>query len=209
MPAELRALVLLLCLATGITACATPSPPTNPNDLCAIFTEKRHWYKVAKRSARRWGIPVEVLMATMYQESAFKARARPPRGKRILWIFPGRRLSDSLGYSQALSGTWQMYRDSGNARLLNSRSSFVDSVDFIGWYHNQSVRRLKLQPNDATRLYLAYHEGWGGYERGHWKSKVKRWLRLTSTKLQQRADRYQQQLQGCRTLRRRWFFGLF
>ena len=198
----------LLLWLSSLVGCATV-PPSNTDDLCAIFVEKRSWYVAAKRSARRWRVPAEVLMATMHQESRFEAQARPPRGRRILGIFPGRRISNAVGYSQALRATWRMYRDSGHARLLNSRSCFTDSVDFIGWYHAQSVRRLGLSPRDAEQLYLAYHEGWGGYERGTWKHRDKRWLHEVAAKVQTRADSYRSQVQRCGKLRRRWFFGLF
>ncbi len=197
--------VVLSCCLLG---CAT-APLSDTEDVCAIFIEQRTWYPAAKRSAKRWRIPVEVLMATMHQESRFEARARPPRGRRILGIFPGRRSSDAVGYAQALRSTWRMYRDSGKASWLSSRSCFNDAVDFVGWYHARSADRLKLSPRNAEHLYLAYHEGWGGYGRGSWKRSDKRWLRDVATKVQGRAEIYRSQLQGCDTLRRRWFFGLF
>jgi len=48
-------------------------------------------------------------MAIIRQESSFQADAQPPRS-RILWIIPGPRPSSAYGYSQALDGTWDWYR---------------------------------------------------------------------------------------------------
>ena len=47
---------------------------------------------------------------------------------------------------------------------LASRTSFKDSVDFIGWYTNKTESILKISKKDAFRQYLAYHEGWGAYK---------------------------------------------
>ena len=70
---------------------------------------KRNWYSSAQAAEKRWGIPIAVNMAVIYQESSFKARARPNRSK-ILWVLPGRRPSSAYGYAQALDSTWNDYK---------------------------------------------------------------------------------------------------
>ncbi len=90
-----------LGLALGV-GCST-SPPRNPDDICDILSEKRSWYRSARRSFERWGMLESVQLAVIHQESRFEAGARPARRK-ILWIFPGPRLSSANGYGQVGPG---------------------------------------------------------------------------------------------------------
>ena len=71
---------LFLIAIIFIQSCAT-RPPENPDNICLIFKEKKNWYKAAIRSEKRWKIPPYVLMSFVYQESSFKADARPEREK--------------------------------------------------------------------------------------------------------------------------------
>ena len=84
---------LLLCGLLTLGACTT-SPPKNTDDICAIFFEKDDWYDDAEDASEEWGTPIPVMMAIMYQESRFKAKARPPR-KKILGFIPGPRPSSA------------------------------------------------------------------------------------------------------------------
>ena len=71
-------------------------------------------------------------MSFVYQESSFKANAKPEREK-VLGFIPWLRPSSASGYSQALTKTWEDYKDeTGNTRA--NRKNFNDSADFIGWY---------------------------------------------------------------------------
>ncbi len=169
-------------------------PPGDPQDICAIFAEKRGWYASARASAARWGVPEAVLLAVIFQESSFRARARPPRRK-FLWIFPGRRPSSAYGYAQALDGTWEQFvRDTD--RPDAARYRFDDVAHFVGWYGTEIQRLTGIAKNDAYRLYLAYHEGPGGYLRG--SHQEKRWLLATAKKVESRARTYQRQYDGCK-----------
>lgn len=195
-------LLTALVLAT-LAGCAT-SPPSNLEDVCDIFEEKKGWYDDARDAEKTWGSPVPVLMAIVHQESKFVARAKPPR-KKILWIIPGPRPSDSYGYSQALGSTWDSYKRSAG-RYGADRDDFGDAIDFVGWYNHQSWRRNGIRRDDAYRLYLAYHEGHGGYERQTWRNKA--WLQGVARKVSDRSARYAQQLRGCEQelqRRRGWF----
>lgn len=195
---------MLLLLVLSIAGCTT-SPPSNVDNLCAIFEEKRGWYGDAEDARKAWGSPIPVMMAIMHQESRYLAKARPPR-KKILGFIPGPRPSDAYGYSQAKKSTWKEYkRSAGNYGA--DRDDFGDAVDFIGWYNHQSNRRSGIAKSDTYRLYLAYHEGHGGYNRGTYKSK--QWLTDVARKVERRANRYQQQLNGCEDNLERggWFFG--
>lgn len=183
-------------------------PPSRPNDICAIFSEKQDWYDSARRVAKEWQVPEPILMALIHRESSFRARARPPR-RRILWILPGPRPSTAMGFSQALDSTWQEYQ-LRNQRPKARRDEFAHAADFIGWYANEIQRVAGVSPNDPRQLYLAYHEGPTGYRRGSYLAKP--WLIEVARKVEARAKMYQSQLDTCRErldrrLPWRWIFG--
>jgi hypothetical protein len=196
------ACLLAVCLLAG---CAT-SAPRNVNDICDIFRDKSGWYDDASDSRDEWGTPIPVMMAMMHQESRFEAKAKPPR-KKILGFIPGPRPSSAYGYSQAKKSTWKEYKSSaGNYGA--DRDDFGDAIDFIGWYNYKSHKRSGISRNDAYRLYLAYHEGHGGYNRGTYRSKP--WLKDVARKVERKANTYQRQLSGCEDdLDDGWFFGWF
>ncbi len=198
-------LMAILLAVTSIVGCTT-APPKNLDNVCEIFEEKRGWYKDARKSSRRWGTSIPVMMSFIYQESAFKARARPPRTK-ILWVLPGPRPASAFGYAQATNETWSGYKKSTGSWGAD-RSDFDDAIDFIGWYNDQSHRRNKISKNDAYHLYLAYHEGQGGFAKKTFAKK--KWLKDVARKLSDRADSYTQQLNGCeKKLGRGWLLRIF
>jgi hypothetical protein len=188
-------LIALLSLVwlLGLAGCAT-QPPRQLDDLCKIFEEKSGWYKDARRAEKRWDSPIPVMMAIVYQESRFVAKAKPPRTK-FLWIFPGPRPSSAYGYSQAKDETWENYRRA-SGRGGADRNDFDDAIDFVGWYNAQSRKRNGIANTDAHNLYLAYHEGHGGFERRTYRDKV--WLKDVAREVSARATRYHQQLTRCR-----------
>jgi len=191
-PGGRRQLLPTLLVAALLTGC-TASQPRNTGNICAIFTEKDDWYADAVQARDNWNSPIPVMMAIMHQESRFKADAQPPRQK-LLGIIPWTRPSNSYGYSQALESTWEAY-EHGAGRWGADRDDFADAIDFIGWYNDQSHRLNGIARQDTYRLYLAYHEGHGGYRRGSYRSKP--WLLEVASKVQRRADSYRAQLQGC------------
>lgn len=193
--------LLLLAGAVLLSGCAS-SPPSSADNVCEIFDEQRGWYRAAKRAEDRWDISIPVLMAFSFQESSYQSRARPAR-TRLLGFIPWRRPSTAYGYAQALDSTWQEYqRETGRSRAR--RTNFADGMDFIGWYNRRAANQLGLPGDDAYSLYLAYHEGTGGYRRGTYRNKT--WLQNAARRVQQRASNYQRQLDGCeRRLRRPWW----
>jgi hypothetical protein len=186
-----RLLFLGLCCLL-LSSCVT-SPPKRTDDLCAIFKEKRSWYKQAQKAAKRWDSNIPTIMAIIHQESGFVGNARPPRRK-ILWVIPGPRLSDAYGYPQAKDATWEWYQRS-TGRWGADRRDFGDAADFVGWYNSQSRKRNGIAAHDVYSLYLAYHEGHGGFVRHSYEKKP--WLKNVARKVQQRSARYQQQLLSC------------
>ncbi|WP_226642096.1 hypothetical protein [Microbulbifer variabilis] len=201
-----KLLAALLGAITLIAGCTT-SPPSNPDNICSIFREKKSWYREAKAAEEKWGSPVAVMMAILHQESRYVHDARPPRTK-ILGFIPGPRPSDAYGYAQALGNTWRVYQRS-SFNYGADRDDFRDAIDFVGWYNNTSARRCQIHANDAYHLYLAYHEGHGGFNRRSFKNKA--WLKGVSHKVSAKAQRYQQQLNRCEQSlpKRRKFLGLF
>lgn len=199
-------ILLLLCCVFALFGCTT-SPPKNTNDICAIFFEKDGWYDDAEDASDEWGTPIPVMMAIMYQESRFKAKARPPR-KKILGFIPGPRPSSAYGYSQAKKSTWKDYKRSAG-RYGSDRDDFGDAIDFVGWYNYQSYKRSGISRKDTYSLYLAYHEGHGGFNRGTYRKK--KWLMGVARKVASKANTYQKQLVGCEEKLKSggWFFGLF
>ena len=174
-----------------LQSCAT-KPPENPDNICLIFQEKRSWYKAAIRSEKRWKIPPYVLISFVHQESSFKYNARPEREK-ILGVIPWFRPSTAVGYSQALTQTWDDYKDeTGNTRA--NRKNFSDSADFIGWYASKGYYQ-GFEKTDARSLYLAYHEGYGGFEKKSYRKK--QWLIKVADRVQARSTKYQKQYWGC------------
>ena len=171
--------------------CAS-SPPKNPDNICKIFQEKRSWYKAAIRTEKRWKLPPYVLMSFVFQESSFQANAKPER-EQLLGFIPWFRPSSAKGYSQALTKTWDDYKDeTGNGRA--DRNNFSDSADFIGWYASKGFYQ-GFERTDARSLYLAYHEGWGNYKNYKAKPNVVSYAREVSVQ----ARKYKKQLKKCRS----------
>lgn len=179
---------ILLLLAGCVT-----SPPKHVDNICHIFDEKDDWYEDAKDAQQKWGSSIAVMMAIMHQESRFRPKAKTPR-TRILWVIPGPRKSTAYGFSQAKDDTWDWYKDkTGNWGA--DRDEFDDAIDFIGWYNSVSEKRSGIKRNDAYHLYLAYHEGHGGFNRRTFKSKA--WLKQVARKVSGKSAVYQRQLNGC------------
>ena len=172
-----------------ISACS--SVPKNTSNSCSIFSERYLWYKHTKKVEEKWGTPIYVQLAIIKMESDFDWLAKPARQK-IFKIIPFKRPSSSFGYSQAVKGTWEQYKDETGNKLA-ARTSFKDSVDFIGWYTNKTESVLKISKKDAFRQYLAYHEGWGGYKNYKNNQKV---IGLAK-KVEKQSKKYKSQLQKC------------
>jgi len=186
----MKPLVVFLALFL-LGGCAT-LPPSNPNNLCSIFSEKEDWFDAASQAARRWGAPLPILMAIIHQESRFVEDAQPSR-VRFLGI-PLWRPSSAYGYGQAKDETWDWYQTrTGNSGA--DRDEFGDAVDFVAWYMHQSFLKLKIPKTDAYNHYLAYHEGQAGYARGAWRNKP--WLRGVARKVAAQSERYAEQMRTC------------
>ncbi|NIZ10565.1 transglycosylase SLT domain-containing protein [Pseudooceanicola sp. HF7] len=188
-----KILAILFVLLTASCGGRDTTAPRNMNDACSILDQRPHYARAFKRTERRWGVPVHVQMAVMYQESKFIGNAKTPQ-RFALGIIPLGRVSSAYGYSQALDGTWDDYKKSTGKRRAK-RNDIDDAADFVGWYMSGSSRSLGLPMNDAKSHYLAYHEGRGGYARGSYRQKS--WLMDVSNSVARRANLYQSQLAYC------------
>jgi hypothetical protein len=190
---RIRTLLAVVVLAV-LAGCATA--PKQTRNICAVFDQRdgmfTSWQRSAEKAEKKYGVPVPILMATMYTESGFQPNARPPRTK-LFGFIPWKRQSTAYGYSQALNGTWDHYQ-SATGNWSARRTNFSDAIDFIGWYHWQNSQTTGIQLNDAYSLYLAYYSGPKGYMRGDWHSNAQ--LQKTAQRFAGMAATYQQQLQG-------------
>jgi hypothetical protein len=193
----------LLCAvgaALVTTGCAT-RPPDQVYDACLILEDNRAWWRDLRRTESRYGVSPGVQLAILKRESSFEHNARPAR-RRLLGVVPWSRPSSAYGYAQALDATWDWYRDETGRRGAD-RDDFGDAVDFIGWYNHQSGRLSGISPDDPYSLYLAYHEGHGGFSRGTYSGKS--WLIRAAREVETDARRYDAQINGCqRRLNRNW-----
>lgn len=188
----IRPIAVLLALIVG--SCASSlGPPRNIKDACAIQIERPNWIAAARKTERKWGVPVHVQLATIWRESRFVPNARTPR-KYALGFIPTGRISSAYGFSQALDGTWDEYQDEVGGRFA-SRDDFDDASDFIGWYMNKTLQRNGIPLTDAYNQYLAYHEGHAGYARGSYRSK--RFLLRAANEVRNMSANYQNQLALC------------
>lgn len=187
-----RCLALLLCLL-ALAGCASTRPPGDPENICAIFREKPDWHDAALKVQEKWGAPVQVPIAMMYQESSFRHDALPPRYY-FLGFIPWGLVSSAYGYAQAKDETWSDYkREAGG--WFSSRDNFADSLDFMGWYMSKTQRINGISKWDAYGQYLNYHEGWTGYRNRSYERKA--WLQRVARQVQARAERFGAQYKQC------------
>ena len=186
--------LMLVGVCLLLSACATnKTPPSQPENICAIFNEKPDWHRAAIKSHQKWRVPPQILMAIVYQESGYRHDARPPR-RWFLGIIPTTRASSAYGYPQAKDEVWGDYKRENSA--FASRSNMSDALDFIGWYADKAQQLNGVSKWDPYALYLNYHEGWGGYRRGTYKNKG--WLLRVARIVQDRSERYGAQYAQCR-----------
>ncbi len=189
--------VLGLLIGTWATlrfSLLAPDPPADPDNVCEIFREHPVWYDYASASEDRWGTPIATQLAFVYYESSFRSHARPPRTR--LWgMIPWTRPTTAYGYAQALDPAWTEYLEANGDGWFTVRTDMEHALDFVGWYNHLTHRQLGIALYDPRRLYLAYHEGRGGYSRRSYDRKPD--IQALATRVQNRAFRYDNQLQAC------------
>lgn len=180
----------LLCMA----GCASRPKVTdfNPSNACSIMDASERWREAFVQTYEKYGVPPHLVMAFIYQESSFKANARPPM-KSFSGV-PTGRASTAFGYPQAKDETWAWYMEKTGQTGVK-RNRLPDAVDFIGWYVLKNHQRSGVSKWETGEQYFAYHDGMGGYERGTHLNKS--WLIAVADKVQRNASKYRQQLATC------------
>lgn len=191
MSRTLRAAILLLFLAScgggNFTA------PQHMDDACSVIRQRPQYLGSMRVVQAKWGVPISVQMAILYQESKFVGNARTPQ-QYALGVIPMGRQSSAYGYAQALDSTWDDYRHEEH-NMGARRDNIRDATDFMGWYINGTYTDLGISKGDAQNQYLAYHEGRTGYINKSYNSK--RWLIDVAQRVGARSGMYHDQLQTC------------
>ncbi len=160
------------------------TPDSNHGDksasICQLVAKHPDWYRAAKVTEAKWGVPVHVQFAIMRTESKFNPIAKNPS-------------STAFGFAQALSGTWHRYQSEEENRA--NRTNFSAASDFIGWYANHMQDELGIDSSDAYRLYLAYHDGGAAYKRQQRQGQFK--IGKLAHHVQRDADNFADQLSMC------------
>ncbi len=183
------------CVVLSLSLVQCSPPPVDTANVCSVFNQQFSWYLAARKTQKKWKVPIATQMAIMRQESSFQSNARPPR-KYYLGFIPGARPSSAFGYGQILDGTWNHYLvDQGYSSWRKARTSFSDVSDFMGWYLHHIHVKTGIGLNNAEHLYFAYHEGPNGYINNSYRSK--RFLLNAAQRVRKNSSMYTAQLQSC------------
>ena len=172
------------------------SVPKYPQNACKIFSEKYFYLKYSRAASKKWDVPISSILAVINKESGFRRFAKPKRTK-LFKIIPYRRPSSSLGFSQAVNKTWDLYKKENN-KLAALRISFKNSSDFIGWYFWKTNKINKVSLKDTRNMYLNYYLGWGAYKNKAYEKDRKAIIFAKSVEKQ--AKIYKIQLQECKSI---------
>ena len=172
------------------------SVPKYPQNACKIFSEKYFYLKYSRAASKNWGAPISSILAVINKESGFKRFAKPKRTK-IFKIIPYRRPSSSLGFSQAVDKTWDLYKKENN-KPAALRISFKNSSDFIGWYFWKTNKINKISFTDTRNMYLNYYLGWAAYKNKTYQNNKKAIIFAKSVEKQ--AKIYRSQLKECKSV---------
>ena len=177
-----------------IASCS--SVPKYPQNACKIFGEKYFYLKYTRAASKKWGVPISSILAVINKESGFKRFAKPKRTK-LFKIIPYRRPSTSLGFSQAVDKTWNLYKKENN-KPVALRISFSSSSDFVGWYFWKTNKINKISFTDTRNMYLNYYLGWEAYKNKTYLTDKK--AIIFAKTVEKQAKIYKSQLQECKSI---------
>ena len=172
------------------------SVPKYPQNACKIFEEKYFYLKYTRAASKKWGVPISSILAVINKESGFRRFAKPKKLK-IFKIIPYRRPSSSLGFSQAVNKTWDLYKKENN-KPAALRISYKSSSDFIGWYFWKANKINKVSLNNTRDLYLNYYLGFSAYKNKAYRTDKKAIIFAKSVEKQ--AKIYKSQLRECKSV---------
>ena len=177
-----------------IASCS--SVPKYPQNACEIFGEKYFYLKYTRAASKKWGVPVSSILAVINKESGFRRFAKPKKLK-IFKIIPYRRPSSSLGFSQAVNKTWDLYKKENN-KPAAFRISYKSSSDFIGWYFWKANKINKVSLNNIRDLYLNYYLGFSAYKNKAYRTDKK--AIIYAKRVEKQAKIYKSQLLECKSI---------
>ena len=172
------------------------SVPKYPQNACKIFSEKYTYLKYSRAASKKWNVPISSILAVINKESGFRRFAKPKRTK-LFKIIPYRRPSSSLGYSQAVNKTWDLYKKENN-KPLALRISLKHSSDFIAWYFWKTNKINKVSLKDTRNMYLNYYLGWAAYKNKAYEKDRK--AILLAKNVEKQAKIYKNQLRECKSI---------
>ncbi len=172
------------------------SVPKYPQNACKIFGEKYSYLKYSRAASKKWNVPISSILAVINKESGFRRFAKPKRTK-LFKIIPYRRPSSSLGFSQAVNKTWDLYKKENN-KPLALRVSLKHSSDFIAWYFWKTNKINKVSFKDTRNMYLNYYLGWGAYKNKAYEKDRK--AIIFAKNVEKQAKIYKIQLQECKSI---------
>ena len=186
--------LILFIIFLFLASCS--SVPKYPQNACKIFEEKYFYLKYTRAASKKWGVPISSILAVINKESGFRRFAKPKKLK-IFKIIPYRRPSSSLGFSQAVNKTWDLYKKENN-KPAALRISYKSSSDFIGWYFWKANKINKVSLNNTRDLYLNYYLGFSAYKNKAYQTDKKAIIYAKSVEKQ--AKIYKSQLLECKSI---------
>lgn len=150
------------------------------DSICSVLKQHPAWLQAVQDTAKQWGIPANVQLAIVKEESDFQANAKNPE-------------STATGFAQVIDKSWDAYETATDHQY--SRNDFRAAIGYIGWYAAQVQKYAKVNPSNAFGLYLAYHEGIGGYH--HLATHPKPDVTRLAQNVAENAQLYSQQLVTC------------
>ena len=76
----MKKILLIVFLSTLLSGCFS-TPAVEVSNICNLMDEEVSWYRSVKASEKKYGSPMHIQLAIMYQESRFASDAKPPREK--------------------------------------------------------------------------------------------------------------------------------
>ena len=186
---------LIYCFVFLLIASCSSVPKYTQN-ACKIFSEKYFYLKYTRAASKKWGAPISSILAVINKESGFRRFAKPRRTK-LFKVIPYRRPSSSLGFSQAVNKTWDLYKKE-NDKPVALRISYKHSSDFVGWYFWKTNKINKISFNDTRNMYLNYYLGWTAYKNKAYLTDKKAIIFAKSVEKQSKI--YKSQLQECKSI---------
>lgn len=180
----LIAVVRIILVLSVVMCLGCAQRVADPDNICEIFRQHPEWCKILDRVRKKFGVPVAVEMAILYQESNF-TNYSAIESKKL-----------SLGDEERTATFWQRYF--GKFYYSQNKMNFRLAANFMGWYLARLHKKLDIPFNEADTLYLVYGEGTLNYRLADYQFKQE--LVRTALMVAWRAREYQAQLPHCRAM---------